>query len=73
MKTPLKTPEEASIAILTRLGKRRQAHIAAGERLAADIRQALTLSDGFISKSDAAHLLGMDRSSMYRTYIKENQ
>ena len=54
---------------LRKLGERRQRHIEEQERLAGEIRQALEATEGIISRSHAADLLGIERSTLYRTYL----
>lgn len=54
---------------LRKLGERRQEHLEAGERLADAISMALTASEGFVSRTDAAKYLGIDRTSLYKTYL----
>jgi transcriptional regulator of acetoin/glycerol metabolism len=55
--------------LLQRLGERRQRHLEAGERLAEEIRQALAATEGQVSRTDAASLLGVDRTLLYKTYL----
>jgi transcriptional regulator of acetoin/glycerol metabolism len=61
---------EDSIALLRRLGERRQRHLEAGEELAEEIRQALAATEGQVSRTEAASLLGVDRTLLYKTYLK---
>lgn len=66
------TADEDSIALLRRLGQRRHQHQLAGERLAEDIRLALEATEGDVSRVDAAALLGIDRTALYKTYLKRD-
>jgi transcriptional regulator of acetoin/glycerol metabolism len=55
--------------LLRRLGERRQRHLEAGERLAEEIRQALIATEGQVSRTEAASLLGVDRTTLYQVYL----
>lgn len=66
------TDNQDSSAILRRLGQRRREHQLAGERLAEDIRLALEVTEGDVSRVDAAHLLGIDRTTLYQVYLKRD-
>lgn len=61
---------EDPIKLLRRLGERRQRHLKAGEELAEEIRQALTATEGQVNRTEAASLLGVDRTLLYKTYLK---
>jgi hypothetical protein len=60
-----------SINILKRLGQRRLRLQLESERLAEEIRLALEVTKGDVSRTDAAYLLGMDRAGLYKTYLKD--
>jgi hypothetical protein len=56
---------------LTELGERRQKHEDEDAELAGEIREALGLvesSGGEVSKTEAARLLKMHRTTLYRVY-----
>jgi transcriptional regulator of acetoin/glycerol metabolism len=55
--------------LFRRLGERRQRHLEAGERLAEEIRQALAATEGQVSRTEAASLLGIDRTTLYQVYL----
>lgn len=54
---------------LAQLGQRRKDHEEGGEELAGEIQAALmrAMSEG-VSKSEAARLLGVHRTTLYRVY-----
>jgi transcriptional regulator of acetoin/glycerol metabolism len=58
--------------LLRLLGERRQRHLEAGEELAEEIRQALAATEGQINRTEAASLLGVDRTLLYKTYLKSD-
>lgn len=58
-------------AWLRRLGERRKRHEQEGRELADAIRLALQFTEGEVDRSEAARLLGLDRSAMYRTYLDD--
>jgi transcriptional regulator of acetoin/glycerol metabolism len=60
---------EDPIKLLQGLGERRQRHLEAGERLAEEIRQALIATEGQVSRTEAASLLGVDRTTLYQVYL----
>lgn len=60
-----------AIKLFSGLGKHRLRLQQESEKLAEEIRQALAASEGEISRSDAASLLGMDRSALYKTYLNK--
>lgn len=69
----LSDPDEARglRAQLTELGQRRQRHEDEDAELAGEIRQALAAvegSEGAVSKTEAARLLKMHRTTLYRVY-----
>lgn len=67
------TAADAAEAVLTfkRLGERRERLQQANDELAQEIREALQATEGVISKTLAAELLGVDRTLLYKTYLKE--
>lgn len=60
---------EDPIRLLRRLGQRRQRLLEATEQLNEEIRQAVAETEGQVTRTDAAKLLGMDRTSLHRTYV----
>jgi transcriptional regulator of acetoin/glycerol metabolism len=60
-----------SVALLARLGAQRARLQEEQEALNEEIRQALVATDGEISKVEAAQLLGIDRTTLYRTYLSK--
>jgi hypothetical protein len=67
------TNNQESIDILRRLGKRRLKLQLESERLAEEVRLALEVTKGDVSRTDAAYLLGMNRVTLYQTYLKNNK
>lgn len=63
----IRTPDEAR-AKLAELGQRRQRMEDEDAEVADLIRQALAKSEGMVSKTEAAALLGMHRTTLYRVY-----
>lgn len=61
------TPEAARRR-LADLGARRRAHDEAGAALAKEIRRALVATDGVIPLTEAAELLDIHRTTLYRVY-----
>lgn len=61
--------EAEAVRRFRRLGARRQRLQQANDELAQEIREALSASEGVISKVDAARLLGVDRTLLYKTYL----
>jgi transcriptional regulator of acetoin/glycerol metabolism len=61
---------EDPIKRLRKLGERRRKLLADTEQLNQEIRQAVAETEGQITRVDAAKLLGMDRTSLHRTYVK---
>lgn len=59
---------DAARAMLTDLGKRRTKHDAEGVELAKEIREALEQTEGVIPLTEAADLLGIHRTTLYRVY-----
>lgn len=55
-------------ARLAELGERRVAHDREDAELATEIRKALKDSRGVVSKSEAADLLRIHRTTLYRVY-----
>jgi transcriptional regulator of acetoin/glycerol metabolism len=60
---------EDPIKLLRGLGERRQRLLEEGERLAEEIREALIATEGQVSRTEAASLLGVDRTLLYKTYL----
>jgi transcriptional regulator of acetoin/glycerol metabolism len=57
---------------LADLGRQRAQHSAAGEELAEEIRKAVAdARANNVPLAEAARLLGLDRSHLYRTYLHE--
>lgn len=50
------------------LGRRRAQHDAEDEQLSREIREALEKADGQVSMTEAATLLGIHRTTLYRVY-----
>jgi transcriptional regulator of acetoin/glycerol metabolism len=67
------TNNQDSIDILRRLGQRRRRHLQEGERLAEAIRLALEVTQDDVSRTDAAHLLGLDRTTLYTVYLRDGK
>lgn len=64
--------EEPDIRIeLRALGKRREAQEQRDNELGAAIRDALARAEGKVSKAEAADLLGLHRTTLYRVYRPE--
>lgn len=59
---------DAGRAMLTDLGERRRRHDAEGVKLAQEIREALEATDGVVPLTEAADLLGIHRTTLYRVY-----
>lgn len=55
-------------AELRSLGRRRKRHEVGGDALAADIRRALGRIEGHLTRTEAASLLGVHRTTLYRVY-----
>ena len=51
------------------LGERRRSHEGDGETLAADITAALLRAEGEVSRAEAARLIGIHRTTLYRVYL----
>lgn len=56
---------------LVDLGQRRLQHDAAGGELADEIRTTIEAARRSLPLTEIARLLGMDRSGVYRTYLKK--
>jgi transcriptional regulator of acetoin/glycerol metabolism len=56
---------------LRRLGERRRRLLEATEQLNEEIRQAVAETEGQVTRVEAAKLLGMDRTSLHRTYVSK--
>jgi transcriptional regulator of acetoin/glycerol metabolism len=59
------------VALLRRLGERRAQLQQDQEQLVEDIRAALVATEGDVSRVDACHLLGIDRTTLYRNYLSK--
>ena len=53
---------------LKRLGRRRAAHEQRGDALMREIRAALVEAEGVVPRTEAAALLGVHRTTLYRVY-----
>lgn len=53
---------------LRELGQRRKTNETADEALAKEIREALDAAEGVVSTTEAANLLGIHRTTLYRVY-----
>jgi transcriptional regulator of acetoin/glycerol metabolism len=53
---------------LAELGRRRREHDANGVELSDDIRKALVEAKGVVTLAEAAELLGVHRTTIYRVY-----
>lgn len=58
-------------AELRALGRRRAVQEEREHELSSDIRDALARAEGHISKAEAADLLGLHRTTLYRVYRPE--
>lgn len=54
---------------LRQLGERRNQHEGDGTDLAADISDALMRAQGVVSRAEAARLIGIHRTTLYRVYL----
>lgn len=57
-------------AELARLGDVRRAHELGDEEVAQQIKAALARAKGEVPITEAAQLLGLDRSTLYRVYLR---
>jgi len=65
------TPESQAAKTLLALGARREKLQKQQEQLADDIRQALVDTEEYINRAHAADLLGIERSTLYRVYLRQ--
>jgi transcriptional regulator of acetoin/glycerol metabolism len=63
--------EQQAIRRLSKLGERRARLQEEQERLADEIRQTLLDTEGEVSKVDAAKLLGIAYTTLYRVYLPQ--
>jgi DNA invertase Pin-like site-specific DNA recombinase len=63
--------EQQAIRKLSKLGERRAKIAQEQDQLADDIRQAIIDCDPYVNRSYAAALLGIERSTLYRVYLRQ--
>ena len=68
--TVASVPESVDVRDRLRsLGERRAQLNSDGSSLASEISDALAAADGIVSMSEAARLLGVHRTTLYRVYL----
>ena len=67
----MRRDEDQAIRKLSKLGERRARLQQDNEQLAEEIRQALLDTEAYVNRSHAAELLGVERSTLYRVYLRQ--